>query len=124
MRNLSCASVPAPNRRYDTPNGIVQQDFCDSAVQSGTCGGAPSGIAIAESHAFGFRADGGKDSDHDRDRAGDDRKRKGIIAAVMHGDARLQRGVDRRDQIAELIDEAREMSRARRRATIRSSAPG
>ena len=78
----------------------------------------------SECHAFCFDAESGKDHDRDRNRTRHDRECQGIIAAVMGCKAGLQRCVERRDKIAELIDKIRGTSHVRRRVTVRSNGPG
>ena len=64
-------------------------------------------LGVAELHALCFVAKRREDDDSDGHRACNDREGEGIIASIMRGDGRLQRGVDRRYQVAELIDKSR-----------------
>ena len=61
---------------------------------------------LAKNHALSLGAHSRKPRDDDCHRADDDGHRQAVIAAEMRGKARLHGGIDRRQQIAELIDEA------------------
>ena len=84
-----------------------------------SAGYGSTAFASAKAIPLASVPDGRQDGDDDRHRARDHRQRQAVIAAEMRGDAGLQRRVDRRQQIAELIDEAGERAARRVRATTR-----
>ena len=59
-----------------------------------------------------LRAEANDDNDRDRDHAGHQRQRKGVIAAVRLSDLSLERAVVGGEEIAGLVDEGRDGPRA------------
>jgi hypothetical protein len=74
------------------------------------CGAEARLVTFAEHHAPGFGAESGEDHDDDGDGARHQGKGEAVIVAVMHGNAGLQRRVDRCDEIAGLIGKSSPMA--------------
>src|ERR1700736_1482584 len=62
----------------------------------------------AEGDTLRLDAERRQNCDYDSDAAGDQRQRQAIVATEMRGDAGLDRSIRRRQQIAELVDQAGE----------------